>query len=74
MQAIAKKRVDLEFIKNLRNENHLSQVEVAEALGLSTPDKYNRRENGDYNFKAEELQALAVLFHVQMEKFFTSSV
>ncbi|WP_373879790.1 helix-turn-helix transcriptional regulator [Levilactobacillus brevis] len=74
MQAIAKKRVDLEFIKRLRNENHLSQADVTKAIGLSTPDKYNRRENGDYNFKAEELQALAELFHVPMEKFFTSSV
>lgn len=74
MRVISKKKVDIKFIKQLRLDQHFSQVEVAKGIGLNSSDKYNRRENGDYNFRPEELQALSELLNVPMEKFFTKTV
>lgn len=71
---IHKKIIDLSFIKKLRIENHLSQADLASILGLNNHDKYARRENGEYKFQASEIQMLAELYHLPMEKFFTYSV
>lgn len=68
---IKKKRINLRLIKKLREDNGLSQACLARTLGLKSPDKYTRRENGDYNFKADELQMLSEFYKVSMEKFFT---
>ncbi|VDG25733.1 helix-turn-helix transcriptional regulator [Lactiplantibacillus mudanjiangensis] len=67
---ITKKSINIRYIKQLREKNHLSQTQVSKLIGLTSPDKYNRRENGDFNFQATELQALSQLFNVKMENFF----
>lgn len=67
---ITQKSIDIQYIKQLREENHLSQTQVSKLIGLKSPDKYNRREKGEYNFQAGELQALSQLFNVKMENFF----
>lgn len=68
------KEVDLKFIKIVRIENHYSMAKTARLLGLSGTEKYLRRENGEYNFKPEELSVLADVWNVPMEKFFTSNL
>lgn len=69
---IKKKRINLSLIKKLREKNNWSQANLAQVLGLNSPDKYTRRENGDYKFKADELKVLSELYKIPMEKFFTN--
>ncbi|MFT8744266.1 helix-turn-helix transcriptional regulator [Lentilactobacillus hilgardii] len=68
---IDKRMIDTNYIKQLRIENHYSQIELSRILGFKTAEKYSRRENGIYNFKAQEIFLLAKFYGVPMEKFFT---
>ncbi|MCT3398564.1 XRE family transcriptional regulator [Lentilactobacillus hilgardii] len=62
--------IDNNYIKQLRIENHYSQIELSRILGFKTAEKYSRRENGIYNFKAQEIFLLAKFYGVPMESFF----
>lgn len=66
-------KVNLSLIKKRREELKMSQNQVAEALGLRY-DKYSRRENGDYKFKAEELPALSEVLELPLEKIFITNI
>lgn len=66
--------VNLEVIKQRRNEKHLSLLDTAQSIGLKSADQYYRRESGQYNFTATELPALAKTLNLNMEDFFTPSV
>lgn len=68
---MVKRKLDLDYIKKLREENHYSQAYMAEQLGLKSTDKYTRRENGQYNFQSSELPILSDLLNTPIEKFFT---
>ncbi|TDG85354.1 helix-turn-helix transcriptional regulator [Lentilactobacillus hilgardii] len=70
-RAIDKRMIDTNYIKQLRIENHYSQIELSRILGFKTAEKYSRRENGIYNFKAQEIFLLAKFYGIPMEKFFT---
>ncbi|MGX6407147.1 helix-turn-helix transcriptional regulator [Lactiplantibacillus plantarum] len=67
---IERKTVNLKLLRELRKRHHYTQTQVAKIIGLTSTDKYTRRENGDYNFQASELMALSELYGVKMEKFF----
>ena len=71
---VKSKEVDLNFIKSVRVDNHFSMAQTARILGLKGTEKYLRRENGEYNFKPEELSVLADVWKIPMEKFFTSNL
>lgn len=64
------KEVNLELIKQQRKNLGYTNLEMAQALGLATSEKYLRRENGEYNFKAVELPALSAKLHIPLEKIF----
>lgn len=69
-QVIGERIIDTNYIKKLRIENHYSQIELSKILGFRTAEKYSRRENGIYNFKAQEIFLLAKFYRVPMENFF----
>lgn len=47
-----------------------SNEDMANSLGLASPDKYFRREHGIYNFQAVELPALSKKLKIPLEKIF----
>lgn len=59
--------INLDFIKKRRKSLGISQADVAKKLKLKTPEKYNRRENGEYKFQAVELPLLAKALEVGIE-------
>lgn len=63
-------RINLGLIKKLREERGFSQQEMADCLHLSGGDKYSRRENGIYNFKASELPLLAKKLGISIEQLY----
>lgn len=65
------KKLNLEFIKNRRNEIGLSQQFIANELGFKNASTYLKYENGDYAFKAEALPLLAKVLDTELENFFT---
>lgn len=65
------KTINLPLIKATRLRLGYTNKEMASALGLSGADKYYRREQGEYNFKATELPALSHVLHIPLEKIFT---
>lgn len=65
--------INTEVIKKLRLQRQLTLVAAANAIGLTRADQYLLRENGQYQFKATELPALADLLGVPMEKLFIKS-
>lgn len=66
--------VNLDEIKRLRKNQNISLQTAAIAIGLKSADQYYRRENGEYNFAAVELPALAKLLGASITDFFTSNV
>lgn len=65
------KKINLPLIKSARLKLGYTNEDMAAALGLSGADKYYRREQGEYNFKATELPALSHVLHIPLEKIFT---
>ena len=63
-------RINLGLIKKMREERGFSQQEMADCLHLSGGDKYSRRENGIYNFKASELPLLAKKLGISIEQLY----
>lgn len=59
--------INLSFIRERRRELKLSQSEMAKSLKLRTPEKYSRRENGEYKFQAVELPILAQTLEVEIQ-------
>lgn len=64
------KEINLGFVKKKRMELHYTNADMAKALGLSSPEKYYRRETGEYAFKATELPALSAKLKEPIESFF----
>lgn len=65
-----KSEINLSFIKQRREELGYTTTEMADVLGLNAQDKYSRRENGQYNFKAAELPALSKKLKAPIDSFF----
>lgn len=68
------KKVNLAKVKRLRNQNRLSQSEMAEVIGLNNLYPYHRKESGAQSFTAEELHAIALYFNKPVEYFFEEDV
>ncbi|MFT8610544.1 MAG: helix-turn-helix transcriptional regulator [Liquorilactobacillus nagelii] len=62
--------IDLKLIKERRKQLKFTYSEMATSLGLKSPDKYYRRENGEYHFKATELPVLSKKLDIPIEKIF----
>lgn len=73
-QVYNRQGVNVSYIKKLREKYHLSQAQMAARLGLKSPDKYTRRESGEYNIQTNELLIISELFDVPMENFFDSEL
>lgn len=65
-----KKKINLSLIKKKRLELGFSNEDMANSLGLASPDKYFRREHGTYKFQAAELPALSKKLEIPLEKIF----
>lgn len=65
-----KQKINLRYIKKRRLKLGLTYRDMANALGLSAPEKYYRRECGRYNFKAVELPSLANKLEISLQKIF----
>ena len=65
-----KKQINLSLIKKKRLELGFSNEDMANSLGLASPDKYFRREHGTYKFQAAELPALSKKREIPLEKIF----
>ena len=62
--------INLEFIKNRRNELGLSSQEMAETLGFKDGSTYWNYENGNYRIKADMLPRLAKKLNCEILNFF----
>jgi transcriptional regulator with XRE-family HTH domain len=51
--------LNLEFIKNRRNDKNISLQSMAEALGFKNASTYMKYETGEYSFRASHLPMLA---------------
>lgn len=65
-----KRKINLALIRERRLELGFSNENMAQSLGLASPDKYFRREHGTYKFQAAELPALSKKLDIPIEKIF----
>lgn len=63
-------QINLELISEIRKEKGFSHADMAKKLNLGAPEKYFRRENGEYNFKAVEIPVLCKTLNIPMSKIF----
>ncbi|CDF04922.1 dNA-binding helix-turn-helix protein [Megasphaera elsdenii CAG:570] len=64
-------KVNLEFIKKRRKELHITQAEMATALGLSSSSGYNHYENGNRRFTANIMPMMAKILKCSIENLYT---
>lgn len=62
--------VDLDLIRTRRMSMNITATSMAERLGFPNTTKYSRRESGEYQFKADELPAIANILHIPLSKIF----
>ncbi|EFQ44221.1 helix-turn-helix transcriptional regulator [Lactobacillus crispatus] len=65
-----KRKINLALIREKRLKLGYSNEDMANSLGLASPDKYFRREHGTYKFQATELPALSKKLGIPLEKIF----
>lgn len=73
-EILIKAVVNLKVIKRKRIEKMYTVSEMAELLDLRSPDKYFRRESGEYNFQVNELPALSKALGMPIENFFVTDL
>jgi transcriptional regulator with XRE-family HTH domain len=61
------------YTKGLRAFHDLTQLELADILGISLTS-YNKKETGKVPFTVEELKKLSEYFDVPIENFFNDEV
>ena len=64
------KTLDLEYIKNRRQELNLSQQYIANKLGFKNASTYLKYETGEYAIKAEMLPILSQVLKTDIKNFF----
>lgn len=62
--------IDLEYIKNKRQNKNISQQKMAEKLGFRNASTYLKYETGEYAFKADMLPRLSQILDDDIENFF----
>ena len=67
---IVKRKINLSLIREQRLKLGFSNEDMANSLGLASPDKYFRRKHGTYKFQAAELPALSKKLNIPLEKIF----
>lgn len=65
-----KNEINLSLIKEKRLAFKLTNKDMAKALGLKSPTNYLRREEGEYNFKVNELPVICKKLKIPLEKIF----
>lgn len=66
--------LDLQFIKNRRNELSKTLQEVADSMDMKNASTYMKYENGTYAFKAEHLPMLSKVLKCKISNFFNQNV
>lgn len=69
-----KYRINTDLIKQHRLERGLTLQQMADALGIDSKANYYKRENGDTNFKSEELPIISKTLGIKFEKIFVKSL
>lgn len=64
-------KVNLKFIKKRRLELHITQAQMAKALGLSSSSGYNHYENGNRRFTADFMPIIAQILKCSIENLYT---
>lgn len=64
--------VNLKLIKEKRIEKGYTMDVMASKLGLTNGSMYSKRENGHYNFKAEELMMVSKILKIPFTHLFLS--
>jgi transcriptional regulator with XRE-family HTH domain len=64
-------QINLKKIRNLREQNGLSQEEVAKYLGYKSAQGYHYLEKGRCQIKGVQLTALASLFGVPIQELYS---
>lgn len=62
--------LDLGRIKTRRKEMRINQQEMAETLGFKNASTYCKYENGDYNFEANHVPAIANKLRLKLTEMF----
>ncbi|BBA82933.1 MULTISPECIES: helix-turn-helix domain-containing protein [Lactiplantibacillus] len=60
-------QINLELVKKSRLNKGLTQQQMADMLGLDSKSSYSKRENGDTNFKSNEVPALAEILGLEID-------
>lgn len=62
--------LNLELIKQKREQKKMTLQQMADALGIKDRWSYYKRENGDYQFKASEIPLLVTELGIPYQKIF----
>lgn len=63
-------KVNLKFVKQRREELHITQGEMAKALGLTTSSGYNHYENGNRRIDANLVPIIARVLKCSIEELY----
>lgn len=64
-------KVNLKFMKQRREELHITQKQMAKALGLSASSGYNHYENGNRRLTANLIPIIAKILRCSIEELYT---
>lgn len=65
--------INLELINFQQKKLHISDEEMAKALGFKNRSTYYKYKTGSYAFKADMLPQLKVMLKIPYSKFFTKN-
>lgn len=65
--------VDLSKMKELRNQNGLTLLEMSKALGYESPNGYHYLEQGIRHIKADQLPMIAEKLGVEITDLFSTA-
>ncbi|GJI52132.1 helix-turn-helix transcriptional regulator [Lactiplantibacillus plantarum] len=60
-------QINLELVKKSRLKQGLTQQQMADMLGIESKSNYSKRENGDTNFKSNEVPELAKILGLKID-------
>ncbi len=63
-------KVNLKFMKQRREELHITQEQMAKALGLSASSGYNHYENGNRRLTANLIPIIAKILRCSIEELY----
>jgi len=71
VRGVPLKVLNLDFIKEKRQQLNKTLQDLAEPLGMKNASTYMKYENGTYSFKAEQLPILAKELECEIQDFFS---